>query len=63
MKNNRLIHFLGGKTSYYVLGLIILSAVCCLFAKSDFFFIYTLFSHSYSYYPTLFIWADPILSV
>ncbi len=27
MKNNRLIHFLGGKTSYYVLGLIILSAV------------------------------------
>ena len=43
MKNNRLIHFLGGKTSYYVLGLIILSAVA-VFLLNQISFLFTPFS-------------------
>ena len=33
MKKNRLIQFLGGKTSYYVLGLIILCAIAAFLLK------------------------------
>ena len=33
MKKNRLIQFLGGKSSYYVLGLIILCAIAAFLLK------------------------------
>ncbi|MEL5941223.1 AI-2E family transporter, partial [Tetragenococcus halophilus] len=39
-KTNRLIQFLGGKTSYYILGLIILSAIAIfLVNKVSFIFV------------------------
>lgn len=62
MKKNRLIQFLGGKTSYYVLGLIILCAIAAFYLnKSRFFLI--LFCHYFYSYSTIFIRPDLVLFV
>ncbi len=43
MKKNRLIQFLGGKTSYYVLGLIILCAIAAFYLNKSRFFLILFF--------------------
>lgn len=59
---NRLIRFLGGKTSYYVLGMVILLALIIYFFPSDFIYIQACWDYYRYYLAPIIVCADLILS-